>query len=391
MWNPIRRWLNVGALVPKLELYREFGAADFIHFSSEEEKLMYALHNPAFLKVASLQCDTFSLGRFRMFKDTKEIEDHPLLTLLKQPYFNKGTEEFLWEWMFNLMLGKSFVRATSDNFNRLTPPLLIPIPTYKIREPRALLEKDFAFILTEEEYNRIASKDYKYTTNLGRVLNIPGDEIIATSDLSIDGASRIEALMKIIQNNEKSIDSQNINIKYAGKFMIAGKSDPKNINQLPMNADEKRDIEKKSISRKPVEAIKSMVDIKRYVSDKMFKELGDAYSQTYHQIGSMYNIPKDVLEAFQSSTFENQEQARAAHVAYTLMPKANVFCRNILNYFGLQEYDLRLEYNHLPFMQVFERERISKKKETIEVFNSMVASGIPLTEINEYLGTNFRI
>lgn len=387
MWNPIANWLIKPA---KVMLYREFGAADFIQFQNEEEKLMYALHNPAFLKVASLQCDTFSLGKFRLFQNKEEVESHPILDLLNRPYFDTNTSEFLWEWMFNLMLGKSYVR-TVGNLNSLTEPLLIPLETYKIQEPNEYQRLDFKTILTEDSYNDAKKVNYKYYSKSGQVFNIPADEIIVNNDISFEGASRIQALMKIIQNNEKSIDSQNINIKYAGKFLISGKNDRKDIHTLPMGQDEKNDIEQKSISRKPVEAVKSMIDIKRYVSDKMFNELSDAYQNSYFTIGNMYNIPRDVLESFKSSTFENQEQARGAHVAYTLMPHAKNLCSSILNHFGLNDFDLRLEYDHLPFMQVFEHERMKRKSTTIDAFSKMRTAGIPIEQVNEFLGTDFDV
>lgn len=387
MWNPIRNWLVKPA---KVMLYREFGAADFIQFQDEEEKLMYALCNPAFTKVASLQCDTFSLGRFRLFQNGNEVESHPILDLLNKPYFDKSSSEFLWEWMFNLMLGKSYIRVVG-NLNTLTNPLLIPLENYKIEEPTEYDRIDFKTILTEESYNEAKRKNYRYYSKSGKVFNIAGDELIICNDLGTDGASRIQSLMKIIQNNEKAIDSQNINIKYAGKFLISGKHDKKDTLTLPMGEDEKNDIEQKSISRKPVEAVKSMIDIKRYVADKMFNELGEAYQSTYFTIGNMYNIPRDVLESFKSSTFENQEQARGAHVAYTLMPHAKSLCSSLLNYFGLDDFDLRLEYDHLPFMQVFEHERMKRKGATIETFSKMRSAGIPIDQINEFLGTDFKI
>ena len=63
-----------------------------------------------------------------------------------------------------------------------------------------------------------------------------------------------------------------------------------------------------------------MVDIKRFVDDLRVLELDKSFLADYYVIGTVYGIPRDVLEAYQSSTFENQEKARAGHVSYTLEP-----------------------------------------------------------------------
>src|SRR5699024_6992551 len=125
-------------------------------------------------------------------------------------------------------------------------------------------------VLTKETHETLKQKDFKYFVGSGQILNIPGTDMIVKNDLGIGSgikASRIEALMKIIQNNENAIDSQNINIRYAGRFMISGKSDVDDVTVLPMGQDEKEDIERKSLSKRPVEAVKSMIQIQKYVKD----------------------------------------------------------------------------------------------------------------------------
>lgn len=391
MWQGLSNFF-FGQKTEKNLLYREFGGTNFISFRSEYEKLMYAVKNPAFLKVASLQCDTFSLGKFELRQKGEKVESHPLIELLKNPNFYQETSDFLWEWMFWLMLGSSPIRATANNFNSLTPPLLIPLEPMNLDFPKISNPKT---ILTRETFESNREKYFKYHVGSGKVLNIPGYDMIVKNDLGIDSgikASRIEALMKIIQNNENAIDSQNINIRYAGRFMISGQSDVDDVTVLPMGQDEKEDIERKSLSRRPVEAVKSMIQIQKYVKDKMFLTLGESFLQTYQQIGSMYGIPKDVLEAFKSSTFENQEKAMGRQVTYTLEPKARMLCGAILNHFEMnKEFTLELKYDHLPFMQVFEIERMERKEKTIDIFSKLRALGVSVEQANEYLGTNFEI
>lgn len=359
------------------QLYRDFGATDFMSFSSPQEKLMYAVKNPAFLKVAALQCDTFSLGEFKLYdKQGERVLEHPLLDVLKAPNFAQGAQEFTWEWMFWLLLGQSTIRATASDFGSLTRPLLIPLNETALYVPPGEKLKDPRNILTKKEFDAQKKIYFDYYTSDGVKVKIQGKDLIRAQDMALepDEASRIEGLLKVIQNNERTIDSQNINIRYAGKFMVSGQQDPNDVSTLPMAEDERQTIERDTLKANPVQAVKSMIDIKRYVQGKMFISLGEAFEQTYHQIGSMYSIPRDVLEAYNSSTFENQKQARAAHVTYTLTPKARVLCSVILDHFGMttEGYKLELDYSHLPFMQFFEVERYEAEKTRQEAIKTRI-------------------
>ena len=81
---------------------------------------------------------------------------------------------------------------------------------------------------------------------------------------------------------------------------------------------------------KAVHAVSKMLEIRRFVEDMASLELDKKYLNAYYLIGKMYGIPRDVLEAYESSTFENQEKARGAHVSYALQPRGNA----LMNGFG---------------------------------------------------------
>jgi len=105
----------------------------------------------------------------------------------------------------------------------------------------------------------------------------------------------------------------------------------------------------------------------------------------------MYGIPKDVLEAYNSSTYENQEKARGAHVSYCLMPKGNVFFEGLTEYFGYtkENKEIIIDWEHLPFMQVFAKERAETEKVKAETLNTLMDAGVPIEGINEFLDTKF--
>jgi hypothetical protein len=124
-----------------------------------------------------------------------------------------------------------------------------------------------------------------------------------------------------------------------------------------------------------------------------FLSLDDAYLKDYFLIGNMYNIPRDVLEAYNSSTFENQEKARMAHVSYTLQPKGEDFMDAFEDHFGYTQEgkQIFIDWSHLPFMKVFESEEVKVKSTTIDNFEKLISLGVPLNEANAYLDTDFEI
>ena len=102
---------------------------------------------------------------------------------------------------------------------------------------------------------------------------------------------------------------------------------------------------------------------------------------------------RDVLEAYNSATYENQEKARAAHVNYTLEPKGNQFMDSFEVHFGYRQIgkNIRISWNHLPFMQVFEKEKAETKKINVETLNSLLSMGVSIEEANQYLDTDFSL
>jgi len=263
--------------------------------------------------------------------------------------------------------------------------------------PTDMRKKKDKIILSKKSEKELFDTTIKYKFEDNSTMDIPLSKITHVSDLSnglgnwFISPSRIDALYKIISNTEETLDSLNVNIKHTRKFIIAGQADPKNTTQLPLSTTEATDIETKINGRKNVHALKSMIDVKRIVEDMRSLDLNKIYLDHFFLIGSMYNIPRDVLEAYASSTFDNQEKARAGHVSYTLEPKGEAMFELLGRRFGyhLKDLNLNVSWDHLPFVQVFEYDRAKTKNMQVMTMEKMLKMNIDIKEINEYLDTNF--
>jgi len=379
-----------------------FGATpQFNQYASDLEKLAMVFQSPAALKVFKLQCDLYSLGRFIVTKDIvttnekRERMKDPVLKLLKNPNPYQTGKQLLWDQMFFNMLGTSYTYVDSKVVD--TQNKIYVLMNSKIWFPESLRKVADKMIFSEAKRKEIFETVINYRYDDGSMFQFPLNKLIINTDLSngtgnyFKGNSTIDALYKVICNSEASLDSANINLRYAGKFMVAGQADTNNVTSVPMAEPEKQSIEQKMNGRRSVHAFKSMLEIKRFVENYAQLELNKAYLDSYYIIGNMYGIPRDVLEAYNSSTFENQEKARASHISYSLAPKGEDFAMGLTQMFGydLQNKEIGLSWDHLPFVQVFEQDRAKVADMKAQTFLDLVNNGVSLEEANELAGTSF--
>lgn len=375
------------------EIYN--GSATYQAYKDDKRKMDAVFSNPALLKVISLQCDLFSLGKVYVYQGDKIIENDPFLKLIKNPNPFQQTSQFLWDYMFWNMIGNAYCYVDSAIVTNESNKMYFLINDH-IEWPNYFTEMRDKLVLSKNTLNNLNNADVTYRYNDQTSTKLKYGKIIHVTDLTngmgnwFKGASRIDALYKIINNSEASLDSKNINIRFAGKYMVAGKADPENVTQMPLANDEKLDIERKMNGRKTVHAVKSMIDIKRFVEDIGALKLDESYLSDYFLIGNMYGIPRDVLEAYQSSTYENQEKARGAHVSYCLQPKGDSFFTGFERMFDYSDKQIVIDWEHLPFMQAFAKERAETEQIKVKSFTTLLDYGVSLDEANQFLDTDFK-
>ncbi|HHX60347.1 MAG TPA: phage portal protein [Epulopiscium sp.] len=349
------------------------------------------LKHPAVLKVFALQCDLFSLGEvFVRDKDGKLIDNDPFLSFINNPNPYEEKSDFLWNYMFNHMLGNAYTYVDSKIISDKNKAY--NLDSWKVVISDELKKFSDKLILSSSTEKYLNNQSIKYIFDDATSTKIEWSKIIHIPDLRVGGRfrgeSRINALNKIIANSEASLDAENININYSGKFLVASEN---TIEKPPLTPDEKKDIEKKMLGGKAVHAVSKMLEIRRFVENMANLELDKKYLNAYYLVGKMYGIPRDVLEAYESSTFENQEKARGTHVSYSLQARGNALMNGFERMFGYQSEgkDIFISWDHLPFMQVFEEQRASIKKTNLDSLDKMLSMGFTKEEANSYLGTNF--
>jgi len=326
--------------------------ANLSKFKNDKEKLNVVLSNPAALKVFALNCDLFSLGKINTPTETDF-----LYSQRKKPNFKQNWTQFLWDYMFFMQLGTAYLWTPNNQLNE-TSPIQWLNPS-NIEFDSNLIDKLNSLILSKITYLDIVKGTIKY--NIGNTSKIiPISEITpfydltnSVSDNHFKGVSRLDALYKIISNSENALNAKNINLEFSQKFVATAKND--SLESVNMTDVEKRNIEGVVRSSKSVHAIKKPIEIKRFVDDIARLKLDECFYNDYFMIGSMYGIPKDILESnLKGSTYENQEKATNRHVEYVLKPKGQLLTDTFEDKFNYSE--LFMSWEHLAFNQVFEKE-----------------------------------
>lgn len=323
--------------------------ANLNKFKNEQEKISIILSNPAVLKVFALNCDLFSLGK---------INDDFLYTQRKKPNFKQNWTQFLWDYMFFVQLGTAYLWTPNNTLNETSS--IQWLNPANIEFDTTLVDKINNLILSNVTYKDLMKGTIKYTFGNNSKL-IPISQITPFFDLTntvsnnqFKGVSRIDALYKIISNSENALNAKSINLEFSQKFIASAKSE--SLESVNMTDTEKKNIEGIVRGNKNVHAIKKPIDIKRFVDDIARLKLDECFYNDYFMIGSMYGIPRDVLEAnLKGSTYENQEKAVNRHVEYVLKPKGQMLTDSFEDLFNYS--DLVMSWEHLSFNQVFERER----------------------------------
>jgi len=351
--------------------------ANLNKFKNDQDKINVILSNPAALKVFALNCDLFSLGKINTPTETDF-----LYTQRKKPNFKQNWTQFLWDYMFFVQLGTAYLWTPNNSLNETSP--IQWLNPAKLDFDSNLIDKLNNLVLSNVTYKDLLKGTVKYSFGNTSKL-IPISEITPFYDLtntvsnnSFKGVSRIDALYKVISNSENALNAKSINLEFSQKFIASAKSE--SLESVNMTDTEKRNIEGVVRGNKKVHAIKKPIDIKRFVDDIARLKLDECFYNDYFMIGSMYGIPRDVLEAnLKGSTYENQEKAVNRHVEYVLKPKGQMLTDSLEDLFNYPE--LTMSWDHLSFNQVFEKERQEVIKLKLE--NQILANdnNINITEL----------
>jgi len=342
---------------------------------SEKQMLDAMLFNPAFLKVISLNADLGSLVEIKETNSDKSIQD-----FLKKPNSKQNWTQFFWDYYFWLHYGTAYLYRSQNKYNdNLELTWLNPTNI----DWNKLNEKTETLFLSRGLKSDINNHIVYYQIGRKKIPLLLGDITPfydTTNSLNgeyFKGQSKIPALYKVLQNSESSLDAKKQNLDFSQEFLTSGQIGLDDLSNPIMSDPEKQSIKSSLLSKNTIHATKTPITIKRFVDDIARLKLDESFYNDYFMIGTMFGVPKDVLESnIKGSTFENQEKATGKHIEYALAPKIKMLCEYFNGLFSVD--DLGGSWSHLSFNQVFEKDKSERKK--IDLENLKLAKELGLSE-----------
>lgn len=373
-------WSNLFGVKQEIEVVRDYDGNwnykfydsrnSAMKFNSLSDKLNFCYSNPALMMALKLNADLFSLVKINSYKDGVISEENYLHTILDKPNPFQTWEQWLWDYKIWKDLGTAYLHNTYPTLDKTYLYWLNPA-YIKFTDEQV---KDFSKIVnSEKELKNILDQNVKYEDANGNKYSYYLRDIKPFFNLSnglsgnwFVGNSIIDSIIPHLQISDEILKSQVINAQMSGKF-VATEKETKGVTQFTTFGDaEKIDIESKVLSSKPLHAMKIPLEIQRFSNNIAQLKLDEQYHSQYFFICKALGIPKDVAETYlQSSTFENQEKSLGKYVNQALKPDADDLISFLEDKFDLKD-DLTAEWNHLSFMQVFEKERSETREKNID-------------------------
>lgn len=339
----------------------------------------------------------FSRGRLKVTDlEGNVIEDDPLIRLIENPNPQQSKHEFLYNHLLYKSLGNNYINVKGTNpKNIATVVALFNLNQDYIDFEKTRRQNQFIFSPSDvREYENL-TVDYRFY-NTSQSIRV-GDLIVyndlpnslKNNDSLIRGCSRVDSLVPALSNIEVNQQSKNINLKFAGTFIVSNQAALGGVN-TPLDPEEKRKIEN-LLSGKNIIATKQNLKNLSMANDLQKLLFDENFAGDILKIGQAYGMNRDVLNYFASgSTFENIKEAIVQWIQNDIQFEGQLFASAIESYFGYRDLNRKvtMTYDHLPMMQVIEKQRAEKINLKADAVTKLVNAGVELEAALQLVGIN---
>ena len=348
-------------------------------FNDDKSFLDWSLTNPVLMTVIALRSKLISQMQIQHLNSKGDvIEYSPELKLLNKPNYFQSKQDFLFQLAWYLSAEgenytyeiKRFQSELPTNLYNLIPTQLDWCETQKLNY----------FIKNDKEWKDFSKKKVKYTLD-NKEHNIEIGSLVPFYDLAnnvspdqwMHSPSRVQSIVKTLQNIEENLKSKNVNLKMSQKYLASNKSSSEGTPMI--QADDKKEIHKQ-IGRKSLLISNANVDVTHLVSDMKKLYLDEQFSNDSLTVLLAFEGNKDILNYSSSSgsTYENQEQGIIRYVQNSIQSTADNILDSFALSWGLNERGetLKASFNHLPVMQTVMRTKI----ETFKTYQEALRLGV---------------
>lgn len=298
--------------------------------------------------------------KLRNKKTGEFIEQHEILTLLKNPNPMQTQEQFLEQYcIFKDIWANAFIyklRATSMS----SPKVLWNLPSDAMKiTPTGKIWNQTKLEEIIEKYEMVSGNLQPIKFEVNEIIQISQ----GASQNYFVGESRIKTLVRPISNIQGALQTRNVIINDRGALGILSGSSKDSDGAIPLGKDERERIEKEyrdkqrgyGIGDEQKKVIISPTPLAWSPMSYPTKDLMlfEEIEEDFGTICAEFGMERDLFPTVKGATFENKNQAIKSTYQNTIQPEADLFMRKLSKDFGLEDagFELVADYSYLPVMQ----------------------------------------
>ena len=313
-------------------------------------------------------------------KNGDRVEKHWMLDLIAKPNPTQSWSDVMYCLAVNdALYSNSFAYCPERSFNIRN--LMVPLPSHKMQiklSGKTLKQLDVDGLI----------EGYKFTYDTDNVETFGLDEILylcTTDGISIiNPSSKIESLRYPISNIKAAYNKRNVLLENIGAIGILSAQKSDMGGAIPMDPQEKKDIQMDWYRRSKDELIitEASVDWKPMSFPTKDLMLFEEMNADKLAIIDAYGLNSNLFSSEQGSTFSNVRDSIRMVYTDTIIPETQQMYDVICGQFGLtaEGYYLEAEFDHLPVLQIDEQTKANAEKIKAETYGMLLRDGIITTQ-----------
>lgn len=311
-------------------------------------------------------------------KQGNVVENHWINDLIKKPNAVQSWSDIVYSLSVQDALYSNAVAYTPQRSAGIRN-LLIPLPANKIiinltgkklkQMDKEELISTFTFTYDDGSREELTWKDVLYLTTADG-MNI------------VKPISRIDSLRFPLSNIQAQYKKRNVLLENIGAIGILSSKNSDMGGSIPMTPEERQGIQRDWYKRQKDELIITESDVNWQPMSYPTKDLMLFEELTADKMAIIdaFGLNANLFSSDKGSTFTNMRDSVRMAYTDTIIPETQQMYDSMMNQWGVTEYHLEANFDHLPILQKDEVEKASVQKTTAETLEKVLAMGVALSE-----------
>ncbi len=385
-----------------LNLFRNQYSKYYVNFTNQKEAVYIDISDawkvyctiPHLNLVINKKAEMLSNGVVSIVNaDGEQVENvDDYLTFLKNPNVLQSYKEWISQLsIYEDLYGNGFIYPLVGTSMQVIPSAMWNLPSGDM-----IINKTGKIWDQTTIEGIIESYELEQSNGANRIF--APDEVVHTNNNDnpayIKGTSKLEPIQKNLTNIDAVLKTANVLYSERGGLFMFSHDGRSEMGSIPLNKEEKKEIEKKYrqdygvhegqqrniITSSSLKATPISFPIKDLM---MFEELESDFAA----IISMYGMDRDLFPSTKGATFENKLQAQKITYQDTIIPNANDKADMLTKILKLEQRNLKvkIDFSHLPVFQENEVEKAKVQNLKSDSIRLLVQAGMSIEQAEEYL------